>query len=484
MAHISMDDFIRDADRVGEARFIDRAELETEVGCLTELVAERKGPLLVFDNFAGFPSGYRVCSNVLKTPRRFALAMGFPLDAHPVELVRLWREKRKVVQAPVPPRTVGDGPVFECSQEGDDVDLGSFPCPHWHDRDGGRYIGTGDIVVTRDPDSGWVNLGTYRGMIQGRDRLSLWIIASKHGRILAERYWQRGQSAPVAVVLGCDPLTNMTAVMAAPFGTSEYDYAGAYRGEPVDVVSLPLTGLPVPAHADIVLEGEIPPLSEESAHEGPFGEWPGYYSHEGQECIVRVKRIYHQSRPILHGSPPLRPVGWAGNTGVPAFTVQLWEHLERGGVTDVTGVWGFGNTLMMVVSLKQRYAGHAKQALLTMAGFRSGASMYRYYVVVDDDIDPSNLEEVVWAMQTRVDPATSVEIIRDAWTSDLDPRLSPQKRQSGDLTMGRMLVDACRPFAWRDKFPRTNVFSREDRQRVAQKWTSVLENLQGAPQLV
>src|SRR5207245_1249792 len=106
---------------------------------------------------------------------------------------------------------------------------------------------------------------------------------------------------------------------------------------------------------------------------------------------------------------------------------QLWDHLERAGVTDVTGVWGFGNTLMLVTSLRQRYAGHAKQALLAMAGYRSGASMYRYYVVVDDDIDPSNLEEVIWAMSTRVDPGNSVQIIHNAWTSDLDPRLSPDQ---------------------------------------------------------
>jgi UbiD family decarboxylase len=477
MPHESLGDFIRAADEVGEARFVDDADLKLEVGCLTELVAEQKGPLLVFDKFAGFPPGYRISSNTLKSPRRFALAMDFPLDAHPIELVRLWRERRRALQSPLPPRVVADGPVLECVQSGPEVDLEVFPTPRWHDGDGGRYIGTGDMVVTRDPDSGWVNLGTYRGMIQDHDRISLWIIEAKHGRMLAERYWQRGQAAPVAVVLGCDPLTWMSASMAPPFGTSEYDYAGAYRGAPVDVVELPLTSLPVPATSEIVLEGEIPPLSEESAHEGPFGEWPGYYSHEGAECVMRIKAIYHRRSPIMLGSPPLRPIGYAGNSGVPSFTVQLWEHLERGGITDVTGVWGFGNTLMMVVSLKQRYAGHAKQALLSMAGYRSGASMYRYYVVVDDDIDPSNLEEVVWAMSTRVDPGSSVEIIHDAWTSDLDPRLSPDQRAQGQLTMGRLLIDACRPFAWRDHFPRTNIFGAAERRQVSEKWRDLLENL-------
>src|SRR5437016_14505795 len=111
---------------------------------------------------------------------------------------------------------------------------------------------------------------------------------------------------------------------------------------------------------------------------------------------------------------------------------------------------------MMVIALRTRYAGHAKQALLAAAGLRSGASMYSYYVAVDDDVDPANLKEVLWAMQTRVDPATAVEIIHAAWTSDLDPRLSPAKRAAGDYTVGRLLIDACRPYAWKDQFPRTH----------------------------
>jgi UbiD family decarboxylase len=298
----------------------------------------------------------------------------------------------------------------------------------------------------------------------------------KHGRIIVERYWAQGRAAPVAVVLGCDPLTWMTASMAPPFGSSEYELASAYRGSPVEVVRLPGTGLPVPAHAEIVLEGEIPPLAEECAYEGPFGEWPGYYSHEGHEAVVRIQSIYHRRRPILLGAPPLRPLGVGGPVGVPSIAVQMWEHLERSGVTDVAGVWAFGNHLMLVAALRQRYAGHARQALLAMAGLRHG-DMKTYYVVVDDDVDPSNLEEVLWAMGTRVDPAASVEILRDTWTADLDPRLSPEQRRTGDLTMGRMLVDACRPFAWRDQFPRANVFSAGERRQVGARWHDLLAGL-------
>src|SRR4029453_6350435 len=156
-----------------------------------------------------------------------------------------------------------------------------------------------DMVIVRDPELNWVNMGCYRAMIQGRDRVSLWINPQKHGRIIAQKYWRQGKGAPVAVVFGCEPVTWMTSSMSPPFGASEYELAGAYRGAPVELVNLPDTGLPVPANAEIVLEGEIPPQTEESAYEGPFGEWPGYYSHQGHEPVVRIKSIYHRKNPIL-----------------------------------------------------------------------------------------------------------------------------------------------------------------------------------------
>jgi UbiD family decarboxylase len=470
MPYESLGDFIKAAEAVGEVCRVQDASLDLDVGCLTELMAERDGPMLVFDKFKGYPAGHRVAANAIRSRRRFSLALDMPLDMHPLELLRLWREKRRTSSL-VPAKVADDGPVLANVQQGDDVNIESFPAPRWHTGDGGRYIGTADMVVTRDRDQNWVNLGVYRGMVQGRNRISLWINPMKHGRILAQRYWNEGQAAPVAVVLGCEPATWMSASSSPPFGTSEYEMAGALRGAPVEVVKLPLTGLPVPAGAEIVLEGVMPPPAEETAHEGPFGEWPGYYTHQGAEAVVRIQRIYHRNEPILAGAPPLRPIGWSNITTY----AQVWEHLERGGVTDIHGVWGFYNGLLTVIALRQRYAGHAKQALITAAGFRQG-DMKTYYVTVDEDVDPSNLEEVLWAMCTRVDPAAAVDILRDGWTADLDPRLSPAKRESGDLTVGRMLINACKPFSWRAQFPKTNVFSQEERKTVETKWREILES--------
>ena len=141
MAFDSMDDFIKAADKAGEVMFVEGADLELDVGGLTELTAEKSGPMVVFDKFAGYPAGFRVAANANRTLRRFALAMELPLDIPPLELLRRWREKR-ADSVPIPPKVVKDGPVLANIQQGDQVNIESFPAPRWHPGDGGRYIGT------------------------------------------------------------------------------------------------------------------------------------------------------------------------------------------------------------------------------------------------------------------------------------------------------------------------------------------------------
>jgi UbiD family decarboxylase len=469
----SLQEFITAAAAVGEVKEVHGADLGRDVGCLTELSGEMQGPMLLFDRFDGFAPDRRIATNVYRTSlRRYALALGLPLDLHPVALVQTLREQRHL-QRPVPPMYVDDGPVLENVLTGANVDVEAFPAPLWHADDGGRYIGTGDLIVMRDPDTGWINFGSYRAAVKGPDRLSIWIIKYKRGRIIAEKYWARGEACPVAVVLGCDPVTFMA-------GTSQgkYDYAGALHGSPVEVLRAPLTGLPIPAHAELVIEGEIPPPAEETVFEGPFGEWPGYYSHSGAECVVRVKQIVHRDAPVINGAPPLRPLlSWGDDMANGA--VSTWDHLERSGVTDVVGVWGLCHDLLTVIAIKQRYPGHAEQALVTANGRISGG-MYGTVVVVDDDVDPSNMREVLWALCTRVDPVRAVQFVQNMVTSDLDPRLSPERKAQGDLTMSRMLINACKPFGWKDQFPKTNIWAEADRRDVMARWQGLLDQLESA----
>jgi len=165
-----------------------------------------------------------------------------------------------------------------------------FPTPRWHPLDGGRYIGTGSFDITRDPDDGWVNLGTYRVMVHDARRLGYYISPGKHGRLHRQKYFDRGQPCPVAMVFGSDPLLFLASCTEIPFGVSEYDWVGAIRGEPMQVTRGPGTGLPIPADAEIVVEGHA--SDQETLTEGPFGEWTGYYASDSrQEPVLTVEAL-------------------------------------------------------------------------------------------------------------------------------------------------------------------------------------------------
>ncbi|MCX4725636.1 UbiD family decarboxylase [Streptomyces sp. NPDC090052] len=466
-------DHLTDTLGEDEVRVVDGAHWDLEIGCITELLAEAEGPALLFDNIPGYPAGRRVLTNFMGTAARTAVALGLPPDSAKLDIVRAWQNISKRIE-PVPPVEVATGPVLENVLEGDDVDLTVFPTPRWHDEDGGRYIGTACMVLARDPDTGWVNAGTYRCCVQDKDRLSVWMLGNRHAREIATKYWDRGLACPIAVVVGQDPILSTAAAMAAPAGVSEYDLAGGLRGEGVEVLYPPDSDIPVPAHAEIVIEGEMPPLSEESVLEGPFGEWTGYYTHSGQETVVRVKRILHRDDPIILGAPPMIPTVPAGDQAVPLYSASVtWDHLENSGVQNIQGVWAYARQLMIVVSIKQTGAGDAMHALLAAAGRKRTGGMERYFVVVDEDIDITDINHVLWAVFTRVDPANSLHLVRTPTTA-IDPMLSPKQRAEGDLSMGIVLIDACKPFAWKDEFPAANRFSDAYRARTRERWATAL----------
>ena len=151
---------------------------------------------------------------------------------------------------------------------GGKVDLLKFPVLRSHASDGGRYIGTGDVLINQDPESGYINMGTYRMQLHERNLLGLWMSPGQHGQIIGRRYWEKGKSCPIVATFGQDPLTFMASNAKIPWGRSELDFVGGLRGRPLDIVKGPITGLPIPAHAEIAIEGEIPPPSEQCARRG------------------------------------------------------------------------------------------------------------------------------------------------------------------------------------------------------------------------
>jgi 4-hydroxy-3-polyprenylbenzoate decarboxylase len=437
---------------IGELRTATGVDWQRGIGEATELLDHTEGaPAVLFDEVPGYPRGYRVLVNANGTARRQAVTLSRPVSEGTHQgLLAFWRAALAEL-APLPPVEVDGGPILENVLEGDDIDLARFPVPVWHPEDGGRYIGTASLNILRDPDSDWVNVGTYRNQIFSRDSMGIYISPGKHGKLIRERYLDRGERCPVVVVVGADPLLFMAACAEGiAYGQSEFGWAGGVRGRPFEVVRGRHTGLPIPATAEIAIEGWIDPVERHA--EGPYGEWMGYYaSGEGETPVIRVSAIYHRDDPILLGCPQGKPPHEDNRFLAYLKSALIEQQLRRAGVPKVAGVWTppvAGNRLMTIIAIEQAYPGHATQALLV--GSQSGTAAYggRIAVVVDEDIDITSMDDVLWAIMTRCDPQRDTTVIRNAWSGPLDPAIHPDHRGHNS----RLLIDATKPWEWKDRF--------------------------------
>ncbi len=400
------------------------------------------------------------------SPKRLALTLGLPTPKHPLDVVRAYRDRMQKYQL-IPNVFVKSGPVFENIDRDDQVDLLKFPVPHLHEGDGGRYIGTGDLIITRDPDSEWVNAGTYRVQVHDKNTVGIWMSPGKHGRQIRERYFKKGQPCPVVISCGQDPLLFLSAGNEVIYGVSEFAHAGGHRGIPFETVKSELHGLPMPAAAEIVLEGEI--LPDDMRQEGPFGEWTGYYASSIRpDNVARIRRVYHRNSPILTMARPGRAPSDYSLSKCVMKAAMMWDQVEKAGLAGVQGVWcheAGGGRLFNIISIKQAYAGHPMQAALLASGCHAGNYIGRWVIVVDEDIDPTSNMDILWAMATRCDPAQDIEIIRRAWSGPLDPRKEKNANHNS-----RALVIACKPFESFKDFPPTVGSSPELHEKIVKKW--------------
>ena len=462
-------EWLAQVEAMGELETLKGVPWDMEMGVICEMVErERERPAIVFDEVPGYPPGFRILTNALGSRNRFSLTMGFPPGLKELEMVQEWRRRYKELKL-LPPRQVEGGPVMENAFYGEGVDVLSFPVPKWHEHDGGRYIGTGDMVITKGTEGDWINVATYRMMVHDRNHVGIDMARSHHGHLHMDEWFARGEPMPVAIAIGMDPVLFLAASTEVPLGVCEYDYAGAIRGEPVEVMPGPITGLPIPAGAEIVLEGFIDP--QERRPEGPFGEFPGYYGGGVRDLpVIRVEGLYYRNNPIILGTPPLKPPNARNHYRGALRSALTWDALEGVGVPDIAGVWcyEFGSTVT-VVAVKQRYPGHAKQAA-RLAAQMPGAG--HYAIVVDEDIDISDIDEVLWALCTRVDPDRDIENLKDCLASSLDPIIPPERKAFP--TISRVIFDATRPYEWRDRFPEVVASSPALKQQVLARWGEVL----------
>ena len=472
VAYRDLREWMQLVQEAGQLRQVEGADWDLEIGTITDLYQRRMGlPALLFDRIRGYPPGWRVLTNSLTSLGRIALTLGLPVTSTARDLILYWRQYAREWPR-LAPRQVADGPVNEHVQRGDEVNLWRFPAPRWHPLDGGRYLGTGCLVIQRDPDSGWVNVGVYRVMVHDEKTAGLYISPGKHGRQILEKYWARGEPCPVAVCVGQDPLLFLVAGLEIPYGVNELEVAGGLRGEPVEVLISEVTGLPIPARAEAVIEGWVPP--GRMRDEGPFGEWLGYYAGGTRPApVIEVAAVRHRTDPILLGNLPSRPPNDDTYYRGILRSAMVWEELEAAGVPGVKGVWAHeagGGRMWLTVAIEQRYPGHARQAGLIASQCHAGAYANRYVVVVDDDIDVTNTDEVIWAMCSRVDPAEDIIVLKGNWSTPLDPMSYPPEHRYYN---SRVVIDACRPWHRRADFPKVALAPPHEPPRVIQQWRAV-----------
>jgi UbiD family decarboxylase len=434
-------------------------EWKGEIGAICRRVLNAQGPALLFENIVGHERTWctKLFTGSLGTAGRMALALGRSKETSRRELADIFR---RALHERIPPVVVAKGPVKENILRGDKVDLFQIPVPLWHPRDGGRYINTMCAVVTRDPDTGFLNVGAYRGMIVDGRRISVLLILGQHWGEHFVKYADRGQDMPVAVVYGWDPLLDICAGSQIPRNVSEYDVMGGLRGEPAPLVKCETSEILVPASAEIVIEGFISADRSTFAMEGPFGEYSGYYGEPRPRPVIRVECITHRNDPVYRGS--LEGVGpGAMNEDAAIYTVTtkaaILDTLERAGVRDVIDARPGPVT---IVKIRQTFNGQAKQVAAALWSSDGSEHFWKVIMVVDEDIDIYNDRALHWALCYRVNPGTDDLFVFPATRGGVLDQTVPLA-QRDDTTLGtgtwnRLLIDATRDLrtAVHDRFGR------------------------------
>lgn len=455
MPYRDLREFLDHLEKEGElARVREPVDLEYEMGAVCRHVLDRKGPALLFEHPRG--CSVPVVAGVFATRRRFAMALETSVE----EVHQEWIRRTKV---PLAPRLVATGPCKENILSGKDVDVRRFSIPTWNEKDGGPYI-TLPCHITKDPVSGERNAAVYRTQVH--DRNTVGILAAPY-RHLAQHRARAGfdRPFPVAIALGLDPVIHISSTSCFPLGVDELAMAGALRGEPVELVKCETIPVEVPAHAEIVLEGEI--LPGELEEEGLFGEFTGYYGLREPRPVIRITAITHRNNPIhlatYEGRPPQETNVLMG---VPA-EVEILRTVSIPGIVKVHLTEGGCSAFNAVVSINKPFEGYGKMMGLSVLGTWGGRYI-KNLIVVDADVDPYDLTQVEWALATRVQPKRDVEILGDLTGITLDPSLSEDERRSGKSRTSKMIIDATRYDA--GAFEEPCGPKRDVMERVVREW--------------
>jgi 4-hydroxy-3-polyprenylbenzoate decarboxylase len=472
-------DFLDLLERHGELQRIqEEVDWNLEMGAITRHCYDLGAPAVLFEKIKGYPKGYRALGAPLGASRklghslfaRTALALGLSANTPAKEIMESYLARKEKSIKPV---LVEGGPCKENIVKGEDVDLLKFPAPLIHEGDGGRYIGTWHTVITKDPDSSWVNWGMYRLMIHDRNTLGCLFPQQQHIGQIYQKYEAKNLPMPAAVAIGGQPVIPIVSCVMVPTFVSEVEIAGALQGEPIPLVKCETVDLEVPASAEIILEGEV--LPHERRLEGPFGEYMGYEAGKSSpKPVFRVNAITYRNNPILPFSNMGMPVHEGQTVTALIKGAEVYCELKKLGL-PIQGVYypPFGVGHLAVISTETPFINFAKRVAHAVWATKPGLFTY-YIVVVDADVDPTNMDEVVHAIATKCHPVNGIhQVPHIPGFPVLLPFLPPKERLLGDAA--GVIFDCTWPKDWPQesipvKATLENLWPKEIQEKILGKW--------------
>lgn len=413
-----------------------------------ELDRLNKSPVVIFENVEG--SDMPVVTNIAGNRSLLAHC----LNTSVADLPTTFRDR---CQNYIPCELVSKGAWDEVVIEGDDIDLTKLPIPFQFSVDAAPYITAGQITA-RDPETGVDTTGFHRLMLKGKNRLGVSLHSRRRMYEFHRRAEARGQSLPAAIVIGNHPLHYMgSMVYAYPPNVRKYEIIGGLFGEPYRVARCGVGDLEVPAGAEIVIEGEI--LAGMHEPEGPFGEFTGYASYRSTQNVFVAHRVRMRRDAFFHSVVS----GMSRDHILISCITREGEILNalRRNLPNVKAVHVPHKTcgaFLAIVSMKKIAEGEPKMAMLTALG----TELYtKQIIVVDDDVDIFDMEDVMWAVATRVRAEKDVFMVPGVKSAIIDPTSDPKT-----FTVTKMGIDATAPLE--EGFAERLTISEEQRARARQ----------------
>jgi UbiD family decarboxylase len=435
-----------------------------ELGAIAARSLARKGPALRFEDIRGY-AGKPLVTNVMSTTEQLAVVFNTDADEELIQQCVVAGMNSRIPSVEVP-----TGPCKEVIVRGDNIDVNVFPTPVWHELDGGAFIGTTAGIITRDPQSGQLNMGMYRVMILGGKALSVTgklrspnSSAGTGGPDHLLENWKNDRTSPIAIVLGMDPLLTLAAgspVGPGEDGSMEYEAAAGWRGSPTEVVRCETNDLLVPARAEIIIEGVVP--TKVRVEEGPHGESTGFYGESKDGFRIDITCITHRRDPISYGLICQRVEDYPRQL-LRSASIQA-RIIQKTGLTNIREAYfpEVGRMGALIFSATIRDKDDPRRIMDGI--WNDSGEPWRWIIVVDDDCNVRDWDDVMWRVVSNVEPARDVVMgkVHEA------PRRRTTEVDFTPPTCG-MGIDATFGFKGQD-FPPTSIVGADLMKRVVARW--------------